>query len=208
MMLEIIEFLDDHSGSLTFIATAVYVVATILICRANIKSAQATKEQVAEAKRQYEEEHRAYITYELIYERRTYYGVRFTNHGRRVASDVQIKFGQEFIDSIEKYYKTELEKLKGKVITLGIGQSYDIYFGENQYRNNPDKRPVEGTVYYEDKQGKYSDSIYIDFEKYATIYSVNSDEEVLIDTLKEQNKALQKIASELEKVNSNMIKAE
>ncbi len=38
--------------------TAVYVVATIFICRANIKSAEATREQVAESKRQYEETQR------------------------------------------------------------------------------------------------------------------------------------------------------
>ena len=35
--------------------TAIYVVATIFICKANIKSAQTTKEQIEESKRQYEE---------------------------------------------------------------------------------------------------------------------------------------------------------
>jgi len=207
-MLEIIEFLDAHSGSLTFIVTAVYVVATIFICNANIKSAQATKEQVAEAKRQYEEEHRAYITYELIFERRKFYGMRFTNHGKRVASNVQILFKQELIDSLSDYYRREAEKLKENVITLGIGQSYDIYLGENEFRNNPDKKPVEGEVCYRDTQGTYSEPIYIDFEKYGTFFSVQSDSEILIDTLKKQNKALEKISLELEKANLNMMKSE
>ena len=35
--------------------TAVYVVATILICYANLKSARATREQVLESQRQFEE---------------------------------------------------------------------------------------------------------------------------------------------------------
>ncbi len=50
-----IGFLDLHSGSLTFLITFVYVVATIVICRANIKSAVATREQVSEQKKQFED---------------------------------------------------------------------------------------------------------------------------------------------------------
>ena len=49
----------------------------IFICRANIRSAEATREQVAEARRQYEEEHRPYISYQFIFERRAFYGMRF-----------------------------------------------------------------------------------------------------------------------------------
>lgn len=45
-------FLDTHSGSLTFLITVVYVVATIFICWANIKSANASKDQVKAAKEQ------------------------------------------------------------------------------------------------------------------------------------------------------------
>ena len=57
-MEELIHFLDLHSGSLTVLVagmsmliTLVYVVATIFICRANIRSAEATRAQVAEARR-------------------------------------------------------------------------------------------------------------------------------------------------------------
>ena len=39
---------------LMIVITAVYVIATIFICIANFKSANATREQVAEARRQYE----------------------------------------------------------------------------------------------------------------------------------------------------------
>lgn len=43
---------------LMVIITGIYVVATIFICRANIKAANATREQVAESKRQFEETQR------------------------------------------------------------------------------------------------------------------------------------------------------
>jgi len=55
---------------LMVIITAIYVIATIAICWANIKSAKATREQVAESKRQFEETRRLdtmpYFTFEHI----------------------------------------------------------------------------------------------------------------------------------------------
>ena len=37
------------------IITAIYVIATIIICKTNLKSAEAIKEQLEESKRQFEE---------------------------------------------------------------------------------------------------------------------------------------------------------
>ena len=48
--------------------TAVYVVATIFICYANLSSAKATREQVAESKRQFEETRRLEIMPYLQFE--------------------------------------------------------------------------------------------------------------------------------------------
>lgn len=191
---------------LMVVITAVYVIATIFICKANIKSAEATREQVAEAKRQYEEEHRAYISYEFIYERRAFYGMRFTNHGRRVATNVRVLLKQEFIDSLpsEKSYRSNLLTLKEKEFTLGIGQSYDIYFGGNEFRGIPNKQPIEGNIVYSDTNKTYSEAFCIDFEKYATIFSVNSDADDFLDILKKQNKELTCIAKELQQIRSKL----
>ena len=195
---------------LMVVITAVYVVATIFICRANIKSAEATREQVAEAKRQYEEEHRAYISYEFIYERRAIYGMRFTNYGRRVTTNVKIVFNQEFIDSLPTTtsYRNNLLKLKEQEFTLGIGQNYDIFFGGNDFRNLPDKHPIEGSVTYSDAQNTYSETFYIDFEKYTTFFSVKSDTEYLLETLKNQNQELQSIQQELQQIRMQMVDCE
>lgn len=189
--------------------TAVYVVATILICRANIKSAEATREQVAEAKRQYEEEHRAYISYEFIYERRTFYGMRFTNHGRRIATNVKILLKEDFIDSLdETAFRKNLLELKNREFVLGIGQSYDIYFGTNEFRKTQNKQPVEGTIAYTDKNNSYSDPIYIDVEKYATFFSVTSNTDVFFAALKKQNEELLAIQKELHQLRMQMAVSE
>ena len=44
--MQIIDWLNKNSGAMTFLITVVYVVATIAICQANIKSAKSTREQL------------------------------------------------------------------------------------------------------------------------------------------------------------------
>ena len=84
------------------VLTGIYVVATIFICLFNYGSTKASKAQAAEMRRQFDEDNRPYITVELIYERKVFFGLRFSNHGKRLANHVRIQFNQEFIDSI--YY--------------------------------------------------------------------------------------------------------
>ena len=173
-MTEVICFLDQHEGSLMVLITAVYVLATILICWANIKSAKAAQEQLTEARRQYVEENRPRITYEVIFENRMWYGMRFTNHGRRVATHVQIKFDLDFLNSLSKDSAIDrLNTLQQQEFVLGIGQSYSYFFGAEEFRNNPNKRPIIGEIIYQDEQSTYQDFFNIDWNVYATFYSVN-----------------------------------
>ena len=181
--------------------TIFYVVATIFICIFNFRSAKATREQVAEAKRQFEEINRAYITYEFLYERRAFYGIRFTNHGRRVANHVQIQIKKEFIDSItETSFSRLLNIQKGKEFILGIEQSYDIYFGSNKYRRNSNKLPLEGQIIYEDDKRSYYEPFSIDVEHYATIFSLESETEALNNIIKGQIRELKGIKDELAQI--------
>ncbi len=53
--MRIIDFLNTNHEALMVIITFVYVVATVAICWANIKSAIATRDQLAESKKQYNE---------------------------------------------------------------------------------------------------------------------------------------------------------
>lgn len=184
-MIEFIRFLDCHEGSLMVLITAVYVLATILICWANIKSAKAVREQLAEARRQYEEDNCPRITYEMIYENRTFYGIRFSNHGRRVANHVQIKFSQDFLDSISKFSLFDRSNtFQKQEFVLGVGQSYDYFFGADEFRNNADKRPIAGEITYQDEQRTYRESFQIDWDKYATFYSVNTPADDFLDEMK------------------------
>ena len=48
-------FLNDNGQALMVLITAIYVIATINISNANIKSAEATREQITESRRQFDE---------------------------------------------------------------------------------------------------------------------------------------------------------
>ena len=162
---------------LMVVITFVYVVATIFICWANIKSAKASKEELAEMKRQYADENRPRIEIEFCYERRTWYIVRFINHGRLTAQHVKIILEEEFIDSLpEPGFQDTLRKQRKKEFIIGVGQHYDLDIASNELRGNPNMKPVTGKLSYQDESGKYESDIYIDLENYATFFSSTSDD--------------------------------
>ena len=184
--------------------TVVYVIATILICYANLKSARATREQVAESKRQYDEENRAYITYAFIYEKRAIYGLRFTNNGKRVAKKVKIALRDEFIQCLtDPQLKDQLKRVANNECVLGVSQSFDIYFGGNEFRKNTNKLPIEGDIIYSDGIGEYCEHFLIDFNSYPPIFTVDSEIEDIRQEMKKQTRELEKLRIEISRLREN-----
>ena len=70
------------------IITGVYVIATIFICWANIKAANASKEQLREMQKQFAETNRPIIELEFHYSRRTWYIARFVNRGNLMLKSI------------------------------------------------------------------------------------------------------------------------
>ena len=179
--------------------TAVYVIATIAICWANIKVANASKAQLEEMKRQYAEGNRPIIETEFHYERRTWYIVRFINHGQQTAQHVKIKLDQEFIESLpEGGFRNTLQKQKEKECIIGVGQHYDLYIGSNAMRGNPNMRPVTGDIYYDGCQNSYSEKVFIDLENYMTFFSSTTDNDDLLKAVKKNAEELKGIRQVLQ----------
>ena len=165
--------------------TAVYVVATIFICLANIKSANASKAQLKEMQRQYAESNRPLVELELHYMRKTWYVARFINRGNLTAQHVKINLEQSFVDSLpEEVFRTELEKQKRKECIIGIGQHYDLFIGSNKLRGNPQMRPLTGTIEYEAQGQVYKSVIFVDLEHYMSFFSATTDEDDLLKSVK------------------------
>lgn len=167
------------------IITAVYVVATIIICYANIKSAKASQAQLTEMQRQFAESSRPEIEVEFHYLRRTWYVVRFVNRGAKTAQHVKINIDQSFIDSLpEASFRNELTRIKDKECIIGVGQHYDLFIGSNKFRGNPNMKPFTGTVEYESYGTVYNSDLFVDLEHYVTFFSATTDEEVLLKSVK------------------------
>lgn len=181
--------------------TGIYVVATIFISVFNYRTAKATKEQITEIKRQYETENRPYITTEFVYLRRAFYVLRFTNHGKRIATHVKILFDQAFLDSIlEPSFRGMLENQKGRECIIGIEKQHELFIGSNKYTNNPHKIPISGQVVYSDGDNNYTNEFCIDAGKYSTFFSINTDTDDILAALKSQTEQLKKIGNILESV--------
>ena len=187
-------WLNANSGILTLLT----VVATFITCWCNFASARATRAQVEEMRRQYNEENRPYIGAELTYVRRTFYGIKFINHGKQPAYHVEIDFDQNFIDSLpEAVHQTLLRKQKGRECIVGINQDYTIFVGTDKMRNHPGLQPASGVVSYSGPVGQnYEDKFQIDIKNYMTIFSVADKEEDLIKRFTEQN-AIQKETNQI-----------
>ena len=178
---------------LMVVITFVYGITTIFICWANIKSAKASKEELAEMKRQYAEENRPHIEVEFCYERHTWYIVRFINHGKLTAKHVKILLDEGFINSLpEQTFKNILLKQREKECIIGVGQHYDLYIASNELRGNPNMKPVTGKLSYQDESSKYESDIYIDLENYATFFSSTS-EDPMVKELKNISKEIGKL---------------
>ena len=176
------------------IITGIYVVATIFICCANFKSANASKRQLIEMQKQYAETNRPLIELEFHYSRRTWYIARFVNHGNMTAQRVRIILDQAFIDSLpDALFRNELERIKGKECIIGVGQHYDLFIGSNKLRGNPNMTPLTGTVKYEAHGKEYESDLFVDLEHYMTFFSATTDEEDLLKSVKKINNQLEGI---------------
>ena len=70
---------------LMVIITAIYVIATIFICIYNGKSANAAKTQTEEIRRQFYAINRPLLSVEIVYLRKAFFALRFTNNGNQTA---------------------------------------------------------------------------------------------------------------------------
>ena len=193
-----IEFLNAYSEVCMILITAIYVVATLVICLVNCLSTKAAREELKEMKRQYDAENCPRIEYEFHYEQRTWYILRFTNHGRKTAYHVKILLSPEFIQSLpEQSFQEQLNKINGKECIIGVGQKYDVYIGSNDLRGNPNMKPLQGQIKYSWEDQERVSDFCIDLNHYLTFFSSTTEEEKMYNTVKDIEKDLSGIKNDL-----------
>jgi len=93
-----------------------------------------------------------------------------------------------------------LKRANGKECIIGIGQHYDLYFGSNKFRENTDKYPLSGQVVYQDGERTYKEAFNIDFDSYATFFSVDCDFDDFLKEMKAQTRELHGVGEKLQQL--------
>ena len=188
---------------LMVVITTVYVIATILICIFNWKSANAAREQTEQMRLQLIHSTRPIVTVEIVFLQKCFWGLRFTNHGAETAFNAILTLNGEFVDNLpEGKFRQLVKEESSKVRTIGVQQHYDLFFGTSDGIRKINSLPtIKGRINYRGMNNAiFVEDFIIELENYATFYSVEDDMEKLENELKKQNRELGKIQKTLERL--------
>ena len=183
--------------------TAVYVIATIFICIFNYRSAKATREQLAESKRQFEENNRAFVTVTFETIRGSLLVLNIHNHGHQVANNVSVKINPEFIANVPD--KEYLVKLCESSFTLGVDKSWFVCFGGTPELGKISNIPLKITICYSDIFSTYSESTTIDLKQYLWSIIYDSPTEDTYQEMKKMTKSIQSMDKSIQKLQKRML---
>lgn len=197
-MEQIIAYLNENSGAMTFLITVVYVVATIFICWANIRSAKATRAQVAEQQREFEETNRAFVTVTFEIIKSGIAVLHIQNHGKRIATSVSVHISDAFIENMADTMDREhVQKLCQSIFTIGIGQSWYVCIGSHLQLEQMSKELLTITISYRDSVAQYCETTSIDLKQYFWSVIYDSPTEDIRQELKHNTKELKSIGESI-----------
>lgn len=132
IFIEMVKWLNDNNGFVMALLTFIYVIATILICKFNYKSAKATNEQTSEMQKQFRENSRARIIPKIDTLEGKMTCLVLENIGKDIAMDVEINVDEEWLKILEQtktFPETacKLRKFKNKKIFMTVNQK--MYYG-------------------------------------------------------------------------------
>ena len=99
--MNVINWLNNNNKFIMAILTFVYVIATILICYFNYKSAKATNDQIEELYKQFIENSRAHVVPKIIELEGKMLCISFQNIGNAIAEEVIIKVNESWLKKLE-----------------------------------------------------------------------------------------------------------
>lgn len=192
--------MNDITNWLMVIITTIYVIATIFICFYNKKAADAATKQTEEMIKQFYANNRPIINVEIVMLRKTFWAIRFTNNGTHNAHNVRIKLDDEFLNQIpDPHFKKMLIDNDNKIRIIGLGQNCDLFFGDGSLKLSDVPR-IHGRISYNGANDSiYAEDFDINTQNYATIYSVDTDEDDIRNSLETISKAVTKISRNIEK---------
>ena len=157
------------------IITTIYVIATIVICISNKRSADAAKEQTREMINQYNENNRPYIIVKFEIVRSGLLCFVVENVGNMPAIGLNIELCKEFIDNIpdDRMRVRVIEFVESKDIYLAPNQRMYITLGGQGDFNEISNIVAQFVAHYSDR---YENVYYIDLKQYRYMLTYESPE--------------------------------
>lgn len=154
------------------------------------------KAELKEASKRFKETHRPRIEVQIIFERKLYFGLRFKNNGTYLAEEVSVKFDQNFKDSLSEQYKRSLIKEENNKCRIGPGDYYDIFFAKINEKIKINT--AKGKIFYKNQNEVYQTDFSINIANYMTIYSVDTEMDLIISEFRNLNKSIIDIKNEID----------
>ena len=195
-----IECINNNQGFMMVVLTAVYVIATIAICLFNYKSAQATREQVAESARQFEETNRAFVTVYADFIRNGLFVLCVSNSGNKPAKDINVNIGEEYFKNIKQEFLPNVEKFVKSNFMLGLEQKFYLTLGGLLDYEKLSNESMFLELTYQDDKRKYSERIEIRLKEIAWSLNYTSPITDIQHDIKKQRENVEKLSDNLEKI--------
>ena len=195
-----LEWINNNQGFVMVVLTAVYVIATIAICLFNYKSAQATREQVAESARQFEETNRAFVTVYADFIRNGLFVLCVSNSGNKPAKEINVNIGEEYFKNIKQEFLPNVEKFVKSNFMLGLEQKFYLTLGGLLDYEKLSNESMFLELTYQDDKRKYSEKIEIRLKEIAWSLNYTSPITDIQHDIKKQRENVEKLSDNLEKI--------
>ena len=203
--MKVISWLNENSGVVMAVLTLVYVIATILICIFNAKSAKATKEQTLESIRQYRNANRPNIVPCFTMIEGELFCLTFKNIGNECAKNLKISINQEWISCFNTALKQKQmpgDMVKSLENLFFIEPQGEIKFvlmipgdGTTMYEElSKEKIIIQLNYYRNDLSENFTESFEMDLLSMSGLILNKSD---YVSKMKKQEKALKDISKSI-----------
>lgn len=154
------------------------------------------KAELKEANKRFKETHRPRIEVQFIFEGKLYLGLRFKNNGTYLAEEVSVKFDQNFKESLSEEFKGNLIKEENNKCRIEPGDYYDTFFAKINEKSQINT--AKGKIFYKNQNEVYQTDFSINIANYMTIYSVDTEMDLIISVFRNLNKSIVDIKKEIE----------
>ncbi|MEA4806170.1 hypothetical protein [Acetobacterium wieringae] len=182
--------------------TLVYVIATIVICYFNGKSAKAAKEQIEEMIKQSEALNRAFVTVRFEVIKTGLMCFVIENNGLQSAYNLRVKLNEEFINNLpDAGDRDRMREMNNAVLYLVPRQKITSVIDTKLNFDEISKVVASFEIKYNER---YSDHIEIDISQYSFMLVDELPIEVISHSLEalteNQNKFQQSLLKQMEKL--------